>query len=264
MADIGSRFPSFRRVLSHRALGAAGGFVRRYRRRRRTAGILPKLGAWLRHRQSAALHLGRHCPHRIFGAAVGVIEGLKFALLGATYCLLYRAALLLLRDPAIAALAGLSPIALYHVGWDAVLGFSHSIAMIALLASFYLALLRLDRHNGWRDYLLLGRAGGLGLLAKYNFGLMALAVLIAAAASDAAYRRRDLRTARILAAGPRRRTRPLRRGPARRQGSDLRRRPSRAWRISGDGRRAQFPAAVAGYLVAAVFQRLLARWPAGA
>ncbi|HAT35519.1 MAG TPA: hypothetical protein DCS82_07375 [Rhodospirillaceae bacterium] len=125
----------------------------------------------------------------IFGVGVGVVEGLKFLLLAATYCLLYRAGCLLFQDSKNAALAALSPITFYYVGWDSVLGFTHSVALIAVLAGFYFTLLRLDERSGWLDFLALGILGGLGLLTKYNFALIALALLIAAA-TDATYRKR--------------------------------------------------------------------------
>jgi 4-amino-4-deoxy-L-arabinose transferase-like glycosyltransferase len=124
----------------------------------------------------------------IFGTAVGVVEAIKFLSLALTYVLLYRAARHILSDEKLAALAALSPIALYHLGWDAILGFTHSITLIAAIAGFYLCLLKLGDDHRWRSHLLLGLVGGLGLLTKYNFGLIALAPLIAAA-FDANFRR---------------------------------------------------------------------------
>jgi len=125
----------------------------------------------------------------VFGVGIGATEALKFGLLATTYVLLYQAARLLFTDVRIVALAALTPVAFYFVAWEAVLGFTHSIALIAMVAGFYLCLLKLETDSRWRAYLWLGLIGGLGLLAKYNFGLIAIA-LLAAAATDTAYRRK--------------------------------------------------------------------------
>ncbi|MDA0656870.1 MAG: glycosyltransferase family 39 protein [Proteobacteria bacterium] len=124
----------------------------------------------------------------IFGTALGVVEAIKFLSLALTYLLLYKAARHILSDEKLAALAALSPIALYPLGWDAILGFTHSITLIAAIAGFYLCLLKLADDHRWRSHLLLGLVGGLGLLTKYNFGMIALSLLIAAA-FDANFRR---------------------------------------------------------------------------
>jgi 4-amino-4-deoxy-L-arabinose transferase-like glycosyltransferase len=116
----------------------------------------------------------------VFGPGVGLVEAVKFAALALTYVLLYRAGRILLADHRLAALAAMAPLALYPVGWDAVLGFTHSVFLMAAVAGFFLCLLRLRAGAGWAVYLLTGFAAACGMLAKYNFGLIAGALLIAA------------------------------------------------------------------------------------
>lgn len=77
-------------------------------------------------------------------------------------------------------LAALSPVALWFVGWDAFLNYSHSVLVAACSAVCLMLVLRISRAPRVRDYILLGVALGAGFLAKYNFVLFALALLGAA------------------------------------------------------------------------------------
>ncbi|MDZ7627887.1 MAG: glycosyltransferase family 39 protein [Parvularculaceae bacterium] len=59
---------------------------------------------------------------------------------------------------------------------------THSTALVAAIAFFWFALLRLRRRKGLADYALLGAAIGIGLLSKYSFALAAALSLAAALA----------------------------------------------------------------------------------
>ncbi len=125
----------------------------------------------------------------LLGISVATVELLKFLLLWATYILLYHVARQLLADRRLAALAALSPFGLYYVAWDALLGYSHSVLLLAVSVATYLALLRLDRRGDTASYLLLGVLVAVGMLSKYGYGLFFLA-LLGAALLDPALRHR--------------------------------------------------------------------------
>jgi len=134
----------------------------------------------------------------LFGVGVFAVEAVKFALIALLYVLLYRGARRVLRDERLAALAGLSPLALYIVAWDATLNYSHTVLLLSVCVATFTALLRLERRQGWADYGLLGALLGLGLLAKYNYGLFAAALALAALA-DPVLRPRLLSVRSVLA-----------------------------------------------------------------
>ncbi len=125
---------------------------------------------------------------QLFGATAAAVAAVKLALLWAMYALLYASARRVLADDRLAAAAALSPLALYVVGWDAILGLSHTVlAMTLAVAGFDVVVrLREGAHAGWS--LALGAVAGLGLLAKYGFALF-LVSLLAAALTDPVLRR---------------------------------------------------------------------------
>jgi hypothetical protein len=117
---------------------------------------------------------------QIFGVTVLAVVTLKFALLWATYYLVYRCAVRVLTEERLAALATLSLFAIYYIAWDSVFNYSNSLLMIALIAATFLGLIRLEEKGDWLSYILLGFLIGAGLLAKYTYLLFALPLLIAA------------------------------------------------------------------------------------
>lgn len=108
---------------------------------------------------------------RAIGPGLGAVTVVKFASLLAIYVFLAAAAQRILRDPLAAGLAGAAPIALYYVGWDSVLNYSHSVLMMALAALTLLLVARLAERARVVDHVVLGAVVGLGLLAKYNYAL---------------------------------------------------------------------------------------------
>jgi len=126
---------------------------------------------------------------RILGVSATTAVAVRFLLLAFAYLCLYRAAALVLGEGRLAALAALSPVALYFVGWHLVRSNTNSVLLVAMCAATLYALLALERtgRTGW--YLALGGAVGLGLLSKYNYGIFALALLTAALLEPAMRRR---------------------------------------------------------------------------
>lgn len=115
----------------------------------------------------------------VVGPSVVATLIVKFALLWLIYALLWQAARMMLDDRRLAALAALSPFALYYVAWDAIHGYSHSILVTVAYLFTVWAVLRLDRKGDVGAYALFGFAVGLGFLAKYAYGIFLGALLIA-------------------------------------------------------------------------------------
>ena len=123
-------------------------------------------------------------PQQVFGVTYLAVAAVKFTALWLTYLFLYRAARQVLRDARLAALAALSPLAIYHVAVDAVLGRSHSVLAMCLYAATLVVLLRLDRAPGWSSYLLLGATLGVGMLSRHTYPVFAASLLVACLCDD--------------------------------------------------------------------------------
>jgi 4-amino-4-deoxy-L-arabinose transferase-like glycosyltransferase len=112
---------------------------------------------------------------------------IRYLSLAAAYIFLHRAALRIFSDRRVAVIAALSPVALYLIGWRMITTYPHSALLLAACAATFFFILRLRENPSTNRYVALGLAMGMGLLAKYNYGLFAT-TLIAAACFD-----RDLR-----------------------------------------------------------------------
>lgn len=136
----------------------------------------------------------------VMGVTIASVEIVKFVLFGLTYILMYRCARRVLGPGLLAGLAALSPIGIYYLTWDAVLGYSHSILMMTLCVATFAALLRLDERGDTGSYVLLGLVTGLGLMSKYGFLFFMLALIAGALTEDGLRKRlRDWRS--LLALG---------------------------------------------------------------
>jgi 4-amino-4-deoxy-L-arabinose transferase-like glycosyltransferase len=116
----------------------------------------------------------------VLGVNVLAVAGLRAILQIVTQLALYRSAHLVLGDRGLAVLAALS---LWLVPQFSVesLAKTHSVLVTCLGALLVHALLRLGPRRRARDYAWLGAVLGLGALAKYNFPLVAAALLLGAA-----------------------------------------------------------------------------------
>jgi len=119
---------------------------------------------------------------QLFGPVLPVVVALKFACLGAIYFLTHRLAHLFTGDGNWAAVASLSVLGIYYLSWDAVLNYSQTVLLAALALAFIFALARLavDPRGRWSGYIWLGVIAGAGFMTKYNFVVLAVAVLAAA------------------------------------------------------------------------------------
>ncbi len=80
-----------------------------------------------------------------------------------------------------AALAALSLLGLYQIGWNYHQAFTHTIVLITASLLFLWSVLRLIRRRRFGDYVLFGGALALGVLSKYAFVGLAAAVVCAMA-----------------------------------------------------------------------------------
>jgi 4-amino-4-deoxy-L-arabinose transferase-like glycosyltransferase len=64
----------------------------------------------------------------------------------------------------------------YYVSWECVLNYSHSVQVLAISLLLLWQVLRMRRSRGLIDYLLLGGLVALGLLSKFNFAVLLLAM----------------------------------------------------------------------------------------
>jgi len=114
-----------------------------------------------------------------FGPGLATLVALKYTLLGLAGLHYYAAARRLLSRPALAAAATGGLLTFFHLGYQPHVGFTHSIALIwVLAATLHLLLAMSERRSGWH-YLALGLLLGLGLLAKQSFPAFLLALLAA-------------------------------------------------------------------------------------
>jgi 4-amino-4-deoxy-L-arabinose transferase-like glycosyltransferase len=133
---------------------------------------------------------------QFLGPGLGAVLAVKSLTMLTLYGFLYLAARRALHDPVMAALAALAPFAMYEVGLWLAIKYSNTAALAALCTVSVYVLLRLGESGRTFWYAAFGVVAGLGLLAKYNFAII-LVALILASLCDAGFRAR-LRDRRIL------------------------------------------------------------------
>lgn len=125
---------------------------------------------------------------------------LKYGLLTATFAFLYLVAKRIFVDQGWAAVAALSPLLLYHIGWNLHEGVTQTMALICAVAASMWSFMRLAERGKTFDYVLFGAILGLGLLSKYSFAGF-LVVLLGSALLQPALRARLLDWRILLSAG---------------------------------------------------------------
>lgn len=133
---------------------------------------------------------------RALGPGLGAVLAVKSLTMLVLYGFLYLAARRALRDPALAVLAALAPFAMYEVGLWLAIKYSNTAALAALCMASVYVLIRLGESGRTFWYLCFGIVAGLGLLAKYNYAII-LVALVLASLFDAGFRA-HLRDRRIL------------------------------------------------------------------
>ncbi len=78
----------------------------------------------------------------------------------------YLVAKRLFADQRWAAIAALSPLLLYHIGWNLHEGVTQTMALICAVAASMLSFMRLAERGRSVDYVLFEAIAGLGLLSK--------------------------------------------------------------------------------------------------
>jgi 4-amino-4-deoxy-L-arabinose transferase-like glycosyltransferase len=117
---------------------------------------------------------------QVFGVTLFALALLRYALIAATFAFFYLGARHTIRDERLALLAALSLLLIYPIGWQVHVGYTNTLLLMVGCAASYFALVRLARAHGAAGYALLGAALGVGLLAKFGFGLFAAGLLAAA------------------------------------------------------------------------------------
>ncbi|MDH3659721.1 MAG: glycosyltransferase family 39 protein [Alphaproteobacteria bacterium] len=110
----------------------------------------------------------------LIGPGVLAISILRYTLLAITYVCLYLTARLCLTDQRLAGLAVLSFALIYVFAYYAHHDLTHTTALSAMVALALYVSARLARNPTWKAYGALGLVFGLGMLAKWNFSVLAL------------------------------------------------------------------------------------------
>ncbi len=137
---------------------------------------------------------------RITGPTLPSFLILKYGLLTATFAFLYLVAKRIFTDQRWAALAALSPLLLYHIGWNLHEGVTQTMALICAVAASMWSFMRIAERGRSVDHVLFGAIVGLGLLSKYSFAGF-LVVLLGAALLQPALRARLLDWRLLLSVG---------------------------------------------------------------
>lgn len=137
---------------------------------------------------------------RLTGPTLPSFLILKYCLLTATFAFLYLAAKRIFADQRWAAIAALSPLLLYHLGWNLHEGVTQTMALICAVAASMWSFMRLAERGKTPDYVLFGAIAGLGLLSKYSFAGF-LVVLLGSALLQPALRARLLDWRMLLGVG---------------------------------------------------------------
>jgi hypothetical protein len=101
----------------------------------------------------------------------------RLVVLGTLYVFVFLSARLVLRDGRLVLPAALALLVVPFFAWDVVHQLTHSALLSAAVAVTLYFFLRLAITGRTRDYVGLGAAAGLGVLAKYNYEVFALSLL---------------------------------------------------------------------------------------
>lgn len=114
---------------------------------------------------------------KLTGISILGLSLLKNALLCLTYLFIYKLAMLLMEDKLKASLSALSLFLLPQMVWDAQVDQTHTVFLTTATAmTVYLFFYIVKKEASWLYFLLFGLSSGVGLLAKYNFVLVIIAL----------------------------------------------------------------------------------------
>lgn len=115
----------------------------------------------------------------VIGFGAPAIAILHFLLLFAAYVFVFLSGRLVFSSDIKAAGVCLALFAIPQIGWEALHSHTHTLLSLTVAAATLYMMLRVLGRGGWADYLLLGVAFALGVLAKYSYLPFAAALLIA-------------------------------------------------------------------------------------
>lgn len=116
---------------------------------------------------------------QVLGPTVIAVGLVKYTLVFLIHAFTYLAARQVIRDPRLQVIAGLSPMALYPIGWRLHEADTYGILSTVCMMALVWAMLWLLRERRLAGYLVLGLSLGAGLLSSGFFGVGALALLLA-------------------------------------------------------------------------------------
>ncbi len=128
----------------------------------------PPLYTWL---QSAFFY--------IFGKNVFAISLLKNIILFSIYIFTYQTALLLSHDTKKAALSALGLVFLPQIIWEAQIDQIHTVLLTASTSALLFFYFRTIKNNDLLGFIFIGVSSACGLLAKYNFAIVIVALFFA-------------------------------------------------------------------------------------
>lgn len=120
----------------------------------------------------------------VTGPQIETIFALRMACLFSFYAGLLGVARKLQPDPLLALGAGLAMLATIHFHWYFLWKYTNTTLALAVMPYAVLGFLRLARHRTVLAYGLFGFVSGLGLLSRYHFAILLVALLGAAAFSE--------------------------------------------------------------------------------
>ncbi|GAA4458511.1 ArnT family glycosyltransferase [Novipirellula rosea] len=137
----------------------------------------PPLYTWM---QTALFHL--------FGYGVMPLALLKNVLLALTYLCVFGTVRKATGNAAMALVASLAMMTIPQIAWESHRDLSHTVAVTFAVSLLVYCVVSLRHQPHWKWYVAIGLTCGFGLMSKYNFGIVILAVM-AAAVSVPSYRR---------------------------------------------------------------------------
>jgi 4-amino-4-deoxy-L-arabinose transferase-like glycosyltransferase len=115
----------------------------------------------------------------VFGLSLATISATKNLVLFLVYLSYYKLAREVLEDKLFAAIATLSLFTIPQLFWEAQRDLTHTVAQLLTINLFLYGVIRTLKAPSLASYAFVGVALGLGMLSKYNFALVAIAVPVA-------------------------------------------------------------------------------------
>lgn len=120
----------------------------------------------------------QHFLYRIFGENVFSISLLKNSLLYLTYTFVFFSSQIILKNTRAAILATCSLLLIPQIGWESQRDMTHTTLVVFAAAATLYQAMRLIEKKSYLNYLLFGLFLGIGFMAKANFGLFLVILLL--------------------------------------------------------------------------------------